>query len=69
MEWNGEERRSGNDRRVGERRRTMRYGVRNLVIIDGVTWIDAEGQERRQHIRRHQDRQALARRLLETSQR
>ena len=68
MGWNGEERRSGKDRRIGERRRTMRYGVRNLVIIDGVTWIDAEGQERRQRIRRHQDREALMRRLMEISQ-
>ena len=65
MSWNGEERRSGNDRRLGERRRTMRYGVENLVIIDGITWVDAEGQERRQRIRRRQDRQALVRRLLE----
>ena len=65
MRWNGEERRSSNDRRLGERRRTMPYGVENLVIIDGITWIDAEGQERRQRIRRRQDRQALVRRLLE----
>jgi len=65
MSWNGEERRSGNDRRLGERRRTMRYGVENLVIIDGITWVDGEGQERRQRIRRRQDRQALVRRLLE----
>ena len=65
MSWNGEERRSGNDRRIRERRRTMRYGVQNLVIIDGITWIDAEGQERRQQIRRRQDREALVRQLLE----
>ena len=65
MSWNGEERRSGNDRRAGERRRTMRYGAENLVIIDGITWIDAEGQERRKLIRRRQDREALVRRLLE----
>ena len=67
MSWNGEERRSGNDRRLAERRRTMSYGVENLVIIDGITWIDAEGQERRQQIRRHQDRQVIVRRLLETA--
>jgi hypothetical protein len=65
MSWNGEERRTGKDRRVGERRRTMRYGVQNLVIIDGITWIDAEGEERRQRIRRREDREALVRRLLE----
>ena len=67
MSWNGEERRSGNDRRIRERRRTMRYGVQNLVIIDGITWIDAEGQERRQQIRRQQDRQAIVRMLLENA--
>ncbi|MFL6214440.1 MAG: hypothetical protein ACJ74J_11175 [Blastocatellia bacterium] len=67
MSWNGEERRSGNDRRAGERRRTMRYGTRKLVIVDGLTWIDSEGQERRQHIRRRQDREAIVRRLLEIS--
>jgi hypothetical protein len=67
MRWNGEERRSGSDRRIRERRRTMRYGVQNLVIIDGITWIDAEGQERRQQIRRHQDREAIVRMLLENA--
>ena len=67
MSWNGEERRSGRDRRVGERRRTMRYGARKLVIVDGLTWIDAEGQDRRQRIRRREDREAVARRLLEIS--
>ena len=65
MRWNGEERRSGGDRRLGERRRTMRYDVRTLLIVNGITWIDAEGQERRQHIRRRQDREAIARQLLD----
>lgn len=67
MSWNGEERRSGHDRRKCERRRTMRYGVQNLIIINGITWIDAEGQERRQQIRRQQDRQAIVRKLLENT--
>jgi len=67
MSWNGEERRSGNDRRQCERRRTMRYGVQNLIIINGITWIDAEGQERRQQIRRQQDRLAIVRKLLENA--
>lgn len=69
MNWNGEERRSGSDRRLGERRRTMRYDVRTLVIINGITWIDAEGQERRQRIRRRQDRIAIARQLLDHARR
>ena len=67
MSWDGQERRSGKDRREGERRRTMRYGAQKLIIIDGLTWIDAEGQERRQHIRRREDREAVARRLRENS--
>ena len=67
MSWDGQERRSGKDRREGERRRTMRYGAQKLIIIDGLTWIDAGGQERRQRIRRREDREAVARRLLETS--
>jgi hypothetical protein len=45
----------------------MRYDVRKLIIIDGVTWIDSEAPERRQHIRRRQDREFVARRLLELS--
>jgi hypothetical protein len=45
----------------------MRYGARKLVIVDGLTWIDAEGQDRRQRIRRREDREAVARRLLEIS--
>ena len=60
MGWNGEERRSGRDRRISERRRTMRYNVQNLLILDGITWIDAEGQERRQTIRRRQDQNRRA---------
>jgi hypothetical protein len=67
MNWNGEERRSGDDRRLRERRRTMRYGAQKLVIIDGITWIDPEGRERRQHIRRRQDREAIVRMLLENA--
>jgi hypothetical protein len=67
MSWDGEERRSGKDRRGGERRRTMRYGAQKLIIVDGLTWIDAEGQQRRQRIRRREDREALARRLMEAT--
>ena len=67
MGWNGVERRLGRERRAGERRRTMRYDVAKLVIIDGITWIDSEAPERRQHIRRHQDRESVARKLLEIS--
>ena len=54
------ERRAGLERRVVERRRTMRYNVRTLLIIDGITWVDPEGGERRRGIRRRADREAVA---------
>jgi hypothetical protein len=38
----------------------MRYDVRTLLIIDGITWIDPEGGERRRAVRRRADREALA---------
>jgi hypothetical protein len=60
MTWHGQERRITPDRRVAERRRTMRYHVRTLLIIDGITWIDPEGDERRRNIRRRFDRDAVA---------
>ena len=60
MAWNGKNRRLGDERRVIERRRTMRYNVRTLLVVEGVTWIDPEGGERRKHIRRRTDREALA---------
>ena len=62
--WNGEERRSGKERRVIERRRAMPYRVRTVIIIDGVTWIDVEGTHRRQKIRRREDRERLADKII-----
>jgi hypothetical protein len=38
----------------------MRYNVRTLLIIDGITWIDPEGGERRRTVRRRTDREVLA---------
>ncbi|MEN3334615.1 MAG: hypothetical protein V7641_3980 [Blastocatellia bacterium] len=64
--WNGIERRDTVvDRRKTERRRSMRYTADTLVIIDGVTWIDNEGTDRRRKIRRREDRERLARQILE----
>jgi hypothetical protein len=64
--WNGIERRDTVvDRRKTERRRSMRYTADTLVIIDGVTWIDNEGTDRRRKIRRREDRERLARRIIE----
>ena len=63
--WNGIERRGAViDRRKMERRRSTRYTADTLVIIDGVTWIDNEGTDRRRIIRRREDRERLARRIL-----
>lgn len=59
MAWDGQERRSGKERRVVERRRSMIYNSRTLVVVEGVTWIDAEGDNRRQRIRRKADRERL----------
>lgn len=60
MSWRGKERRSDRERRLVERRRTMRYNVCTLVIVDGITWIDPEGDERRRGIRRRADRESVA---------
>jgi hypothetical protein len=45
----------------------MRYDARTLLIIDGRTWIDAEGGERRRKVRRNADRYALATKFLQQS--
>jgi hypothetical protein len=62
-----QEKRLGNERRLAERRRTMRYNVRALLIIDGITWIDSEGGERRQQVRRRADREALAVKFVQSA--
>lgn len=67
MNWRGEERRSSGERRVVERRRTMRYDVRTLLIIDGITWIDPDNTERRRNVRRRGDRDTLAIKFLKHS--
>ena len=64
MAWDGVERRRTRDRRLHERRRTMRYNIDTLVIVDGITWIDAEGGNRRQQIRRRDDRERLASKII-----
>jgi hypothetical protein len=64
-EWDGIERRVTPDRRVDERRQSMRYTVGTLIIVDNVTWIDTEGTDRRRMIRRRDDRERLARIILE----
>ena len=59
------DRRSHTERRKGERRRSMRYSVDTVIILDAVTWIDTEGSDRRRKIRRRDDRERIARKILE----
>jgi hypothetical protein len=61
----GVERRNRNERRKQERRRSIRYTAETLIVIGGVTWIDNEGTDRRRKVRRKDDRQRLARQILE----
>ena len=63
--WDGAERRSNIERRKEERRRSMRYTADTLIVIDGVTWIDNEGTDRRRKIRRREDREQIVRKILE----
>lgn len=65
MTWRGAERRSLPERRVVERRHTMHYKVNTLLIIDGITWVDPEGEERRRSVRRRADRESLAIRFVQ----
>lgn len=65
MAWNGEERRTGQDRRTVERRRTSRYNIHMLIVIDGITWIDADRANRRHFIRRREDREKIAHKLTQ----
>jgi hypothetical protein len=63
--WDGVERRTVKERRKQERRRSMRYTADTLIVIDGVTWIDNEGTDRRRKVRRREDRERIARRILD----
>ncbi|HJZ68348.1 MAG TPA: hypothetical protein VKF81_09525 [Blastocatellia bacterium] len=62
--WQGPDRRSGKERRRGERRQSVRYTADTLLIIDGITWIDNEGTDRRRKVRRKVDRERVARTIL-----
>ncbi len=62
--WDGVERRLSEDRRKGERRTSMRTSVYTLVVIDGITWIDNEGTDRRRNLRRRSDREWLASKII-----
>lgn len=63
--WNGIERRTPRpDRRTTERRRSMRYTADTLIVLEGVTWIDNEGTDRRRLIRRRDDRERIAKKII-----
>jgi hypothetical protein len=59
------ERRDRHERRRQERRRSIRYTAETLIVIGGVTWIDNEGTDRRRKVRRKDDRELLAKKILE----
>ena len=59
------ERRNNQERRKQERRRSIRYTTETLIVIRGVTWIDNEGTDRRRQVRRQDDRQRIARKILD----
>ena len=43
----------------------MRYTADTLIVIEGVTWVDNEGTDRRRKVRRRADRERIARRIIE----
>lgn len=61
------DRRSPRERRKEERRKSTRYAADTLIVLDGVTWIDNEGTDRRRKVRRREDRERLARKILDGS--
>lgn len=63
--WSGVDRRSNKERRIQERRHSIRYTADTLIVIGGVTWIDNEGTDRRRKVRRRKDREQIARAILE----
>ena len=42
----------------------MRYATETLIVLDGVTWVDNQGTDRRLKVRRREDRELIARRVL-----
>lgn len=65
--WDGKNRRKEKDRRKGERRRSVRYTANTLIVIDEITWLDSESTDRRHKIRRREDREEIAKKILEGS--
>jgi hypothetical protein len=61
----GNERRGSRERRKEERRRSTRYTAETLIVVDNMTWLDSEGTDRRRRIRRREDRERLAKKIVE----
>ena len=61
------DRRSPRERRREERRKSTRYTADTLIVLEGVTWIDNEGTDRRRKVRRREDRQRIAKKILDGS--
>jgi hypothetical protein len=59
------DRRSAQERRKQERRRSVRYSVDTIVVIDSITWVDSDGSDRRRRIRRREDREAVAKKIVD----
>jgi len=59
------ERRTSRDRRRTERRRSTRYTAETLIVIDNITWLDSEGTDRRRAIRRRDDRERIAKKIID----
>ena len=57
--WDGVEKRTGVDRRRHERRQSDRYVEGTLIVINGITWIDNIGTDRRRVVRREADKEML----------
>lgn len=64
-EQDDKERRASRERRKEERRRSTRYTAETLIVIDNVTWLDSEGTDRRSKIRRREDRERLAKKIVD----
>ena len=63
----GAEKRRSKERRRAERRSSARYSSGVVLVVDGITWIDDEGSDRRRKVRRRKDRERLAKEILENS--
>jgi len=59
------DRRKSSERRIRERRSSIRFSAATLIVVDGITWLDDEGDDRRQFIRRRADRERIAARILD----